>query len=180
IRPAFFLAVCLAASTTIALADQPCGPITNVVPTGTRTTYSAYPCGPFNAGLDSQLRCANCPTSQAYQPLRSDQPVCLRPEYQPSYVLVTIERHLVNGKCVPIAAALNRKRAVPKQAPVLAGPVAPAAPPRIAPVQAPAALHAPPAVRAPIVRAPLNIAPVRVNIPHISTAPSRPQPTKPI
>src|SRR5581483_3035452 len=109
-RPGFFLAVLLALSTTTALADTTCAPITNVVPAGTMTTYTAYPCGAANLGLDSQLRCTNCPASQAYQPLRSAQPVCLRPDYHPNYILITIERHLVHGKCVPVAATFDRKR----------------------------------------------------------------------
>lgn len=174
IRTAFFLAICLAASSTIALADEACPPITNLVSAG-MVTYTAYPCAPISL-VDSQLRCGNCPSSQVFQPLKSQQAMCFRAE--PNYIPVTVYRHLKNGKCVPVVGSLDRKRTVPKQIPALAGPLAPAAPPRVAPVQAPPAMHAPPAV-AP--RAPLAIsAPARVEIaPRISAAPSRPQPAKP-
>lgn len=168
IRPAFFLAICFAVSTTAALADQACPPITNLVSTGA-VTYVAYPCAPMSL-LDSQLRCSNCPASQVLQPLKSQQPMCFRVE--PNHVPVTVYRHLKNGKCVPFVASLDRARTAPKQGPAPAAPPVTVAPPRIAPVQAPPLTHAPPAVQMPVMRAPI--------VPHISAAPSRPQPTKPI
>lgn len=120
------LGACLLASTGVAAA-APCGPVTVTVPSGVEFNYA--PCAPFTDGLGA-IRCSNCSVLDVYAPLHGPA-MCVRPIQH--YAILTLRRHLVNGKCVPEEAMLGRERDVAQHLPAAAP--APAPPPRSAPAR---------------------------------------------
>lgn len=146
------LTISVLASTGLALASEPeCPPITVVVPTAVH--YTVQNCMSYGLLPGLPSACLNCPGEEAHV-FNQTHPICVQ-GYR-DYLTRTVQRHLVNGRCVPIETAL-RARALPGGRPEQ--PIAAAPPMRAAPVIGPRVAAPPPAFPAPGERAPQSGAP---------------------
>lgn len=178
------LTIAILGSAGLALASEPeCPPITVVVPTAVH--YTVQQCLSYGLLPGVPSGCLNCPGEEAHV-FNQTHPVCVQ-GYR-DYETRTVQRHLVNGRCVPVEIAL-RERTVPApriQQPIVAAPPLHAAPPmhgappiRTAPIAGPRVgappMQAPPIERTPAMQSP-HIAPPPPPPAHAVPQGGRPQP----
>lgn len=162
------LTICVLASTGLALASEPeCPPITVLVPTAAH--YMVQNCMAYGLLPDVPWACLNCPGEEAHI-FNQTHPMCVQGYRE--YLTRTVERHLVNGRCVPVETALHgEKPPVPR----VEQPIAVAPPMRAAPVVR-VGLPAPPPARAPQLEAPHFAPPAAPHAGRAVPQGGRPQP----
>lgn len=169
------LTISVLASTGLALGSEPeCPSITVVVPTAAH--YTVQHCLSYGLLPGLPSACLNCPGEEAHV-FNQTHPVCVQGHRD--YATRTVQRHLVNGRCVPVETAL-RTRALPA-APRSEQPIAVAPPMGAAPIVAPrVGAPPPPPFQAPHERAPQggapHFAPPPPPPPHAIPRGGRPQP----
>lgn len=114
----FTLAIFTVASAGLAAAAEPSCPAIVVAPSAMQ--YVAVPCMQFFPAFDGPAQCLNCPGMQSVRGLNGTA-VCMRTI--PDYSVRRIERHFVNGRCVPIESALRARTLADPSTPRLERPV---------------------------------------------------------